>query len=385
MGYEVTVDDPPFNAVGDGVTDDKPAFLAMAQATGGIIRMKAKAYNIGNLTLTGYTQVIIQGDGQPQPTADFSRLQGGSIMVGGVYIGANAAIVEDCGVDSGTGRGFTTGSNTDGLVVNAPTNATGNAVRICRVSSLGPGESGTTHGILLQGFTSAVVDGAYCAERDYGLVVKCHNASVSNVSGDNIQTALVFAKSDTPQYGGNVADATACNFSITNVNNRCSSSNTTSSAVYVNSSTATISKVAINTIYQQGGHSPVRLQGSGVLGGPSVGSVTCDTVVSDQPQYGFYAAGYTYDWQALGLVCSNPATGSLFSIDSPSMNWKVVNGSLLISNSAISSNVAGTANGSMGLFDNISVRNPYRNMLIVVATGASVSRGTLVGNVSVSG
>lgn len=129
----------------------------------------------------------------------------------------------------------------------------------------------------------------------------------------------------------------------------------------------------------------MRLQGSGVLGGPSVGSVSVDSVVSDQPQYGFYAAGYTYDWQACGLVCSNPATGSLFAIDSPSTNWKVVNGSLLISNSGITSTIAGTANGSMGLFDNISVRNPYRNMLIAVGGGSSIVRGNIVGNVSISG
>lgn len=378
MASDITVDDPPYNAAGDGVTDDRPAILAMAAATGGTVRFSAREYFVSNLTIPAYDFVRLEGRGMPLPDAGRTKLIGGTVLIGGVNVAAGTCYVADLGVDSGTGRGYAPGA-LDGLVINAPSDRPANVCHVHDVASLGPGESGSSHGVLIQGYNGGAVRDVYCAARQYGVVIKCRTFNVSDISGDAIATALVFVKSDQGAPAGGVADGSATNVNVVNVNNRCTAGNTACVALYIMGSTASVSKVTFANVTQQGGFAPVRVQGSGTLGGPAASNVTGSDVMSDGAQYGFYAGGYTYDWQARGVSATNPASGQLFAAEASATNWKVTDGSLLITDSTITATVAANAQGNIGLYDDISVRNPYRTMSI--ATGAGVTAGRKVGNV----
>lgn len=350
----------------------------MAAATGGTVRMSAREYFISNLTIPAYDFVRLEGRGAPQPDVGRTKLVGGTVLIGGVNIAAGTCYVANLGVDSGTGRGYTPGA-LDGLVINAPSDRPANVCNVHDVASLGPGESGSSHGVLIQGYNGGSARDIYCAERQYGVVAKCRTFNIRGIDGDGIATALVFVKGDQGVPAGGVTDGSAASIDVAGVNNRCTPGNTSCVALYIMGSTANASKVTFSGITQKGGFAPVRIQGSGTLGGPSASNITGSNVMSDGSQYGLYAGGYTYDWQVSGVSATNPASGQLFAVEASATNWKITDGSLLMTDGTITATVAASAQGSIGLFDDISVRNPYRNMSFV--TGAGVTRGRTVGNV----
>lgn len=68
VGDVVNVKDPPYNAVGDGVTDDTSAIQAALNVGGRVVRLPAGSYAIGATSLTIPTNVSLVGDGMENTT-----------------------------------------------------------------------------------------------------------------------------------------------------------------------------------------------------------------------------------------------------------------------------------------------------------------------------
>ena len=196
-----TVED--FGAVGDGVTNDNAAFVAMLAATGGTIRMLAKEYKVNQLNITAYAQVTIIGEAMPQPNAALTQLKNGTVFIGGIYVEANNVHVENFGLDFGTGRVVTA---TDGIVLNAKPGEAGNIAYVSSVSSLGIGGVLLSHGVLVQGYDYATVQDVFSANHGYGVVVKGRNTIIDTIHIRNVIQAGVFIKGDYGVFAGGVGD-----------------------------------------------------------------------------------------------------------------------------------------------------------------------------------
>ena len=327
-----TVND--YGAVMDGVTNDSAAFAAMAAATNGVIVLQAGEYYVGNLILPLYDDLIIVGAGQPMPNAEATRSQGGSIVIGGINARSRRPRLANFGLDLGTARGYDTTVGIDGLVINAPVGQTGSYFSIHNITSVGPGDAGSSHRILVQGFNGGDADNNIVTTGQYGLVAKCRNFNIGRTFGQYLRTACVYPKSDTPEFGGDVGDASAGNFNIGQTINICRSTNTECVGVYVHASTLPLNKGNVGPVYQLYGHSPGRVQGAGTLGGPSTSGITFSQLVSESAQHGFFAGGYNYDWTVAEVHAINPQTGRLWYMDT-STNWRILAGGVLITNSAL--------------------------------------------------
>lgn len=379
-----TVND--YGAKMDGVTNDAAAFQAMAAATNGVIVMQAGEYYVGNLILPMYDDLIIVGAGMPTPNANWTRSYGGSILIGGVNTRARRVRIANWGADLGTGRGFDTTVGIDGIVLNAPVGETGSFYSVNNITSIGPGESGSSHRLLCQGFDSGQVDNVALSDGQYGWVNKCRNTNGSNIITRRIRTACVYPKSDLPEYGGDVADATCAGMNVDNVINLCSATNTECVGVYVHASTAAIKNVNVSRVYQVYGHSPGRVQGAGTLGNPAPSGVTFSQLLSESAQYGLFSGGYTYDWSADLVHAINPQTGRLWYTDTTS-NGRISNSGVLVTDTALPTTYGNLTAGQISL-SGLYARRPDAQMVITVSAVPSQLKtsqlGYLTGNLRYS-
>lgn len=351
-----------FGAVGNGVTNDSAAFNAMIAATGGYIRILDKEYNVQTLNYTTYDKVVIQGMLRPEPNANLTKLQNGSIIIGQVYVEANNVVFENFGVDSGSARSV---SSRGGLWANAKQSQNGVKAVVRNVSALNESDSGTWHGITVQGYDYNEIKDIYVAKQQFGIVMKGRNCIISNVIAVECRTASVYPKSDIPAYAGNVANATVLNVEVDNVISMPKSTNVDCAGVYCHASSAAISKICVNNVYQTYGMAAVRLQGGGTISDPAISAVDVSNVIAESAQYAVVYGGYTYDTQINNVTAINPATGKSVATTTNAFSWAITNIHTLISDSAITSDTCLELYG-IGLFDNITVRNPYRNMKVAV-------------------
>lgn len=355
-----------------------PAILRMAAATNGVVILRDKEYTVNNLVFPVYDRMMILGACKPVVNSGRTKLEQGTILIGGVSIRANQVIVDSLGIDSGTGRGFSIGS-VDGLVINSKVGQSGSECNVSNIASLGPGQSGTSHRVLIQGFNSGSAVNITCSEGQYGLVVKSRNFNIRGVLSIAIRTAAVYPKSDTPEYGGDVGDATAGNINIDGVVSSSTSDNIDCAAVYVHASTLALSKVNVSNVYQLYGHSSLRIQGPGSIENPAVGSVNAVNLLSEASQYGFFAGGYCYDWKVSNAHAINPATGRLWYMDT-STNWQITNSGALITNSSLGT-VLGNTSG-WGRIDGVYARRPGQQMTITISAVPSAIKQIYTGYLS---
>lgn len=371
----LTVED--FGAIGDGVTDDKPAFLAMFSATGGYIRLLEKAYNVNGLTLTG-SLVVIKSKAKPAYNATFTQLVGGSIMMGNVNIRAGQVDVRDLGIDAGSARGITAA---DGFVINAPVGGSGTKIVYRNNIVLGTNETSDSHATLIQGFNDHDIDGNDTALHQFGVVVKGRNGFITNTTGYRIRTAVVYPKSDIPAVGGDVADASVNTLIVDGVVSRANPANTTCNAVYVHASTLSLSNVTVSNVESTYGNAGLRIAGGSDTSIVPSG-VTFNNIKSERAVCAVELFGYNYDTVGSNVRAINPTSGRAVQTSGNSFNYSITGIDLLISDPAIVSADAAQFNGT-GLWDNFTVRNPYRVMTISSLL-ASVSNGNFAGDVKLA-
>ena len=371
----LTVED--FGAVGGGIADDKPAFLAMFSATGGYIRLLEKSYNVNGLTLTG-SLVVIKSKAKPAYNATYTQLVGGSILVGNFNIRAGQVDVQGVGIDAGSARGI---SVADGFVINAPVGGAGIKV-VCRDNIvLGTNETSDSHAILIQGFNDHDVQGNDTALHQFGVVVKGRNGFIKNTTGYRIRTAVVYPKSDIPAVGGDVADATANTLTVDGVNSRANPANVTCNAVYVHASTSNLSNVSVSHVKSTYGNAGLRIAGGSDTSLVTSG-VTFDDIQSERAVCGVDLFGYNYDTVGTKVIATNPTSGRAVQTSGNSYNYNIIGIELLISDPSIVSTDAAQFNGT-GLWDDFTARNPYRVMSISSLI-ASVSSGNISGDVKLA-
>lgn len=371
-----TVED--FGAVGDGVTDDRAAFTAMAAAKGGLIVFLDKRYNVNGLSLSA-TTLAIRGMRKPSANAAFTALENGSVLIGNVTIRATSVSLRDFGVDAGSGTGLA--STTEGLVVDAPTGQLGKQASARNLAILGSLETSATHSLLVEGFDETSIEDIDAALRHYGVVVKGRGGFVRKVRAYRMGTAAVFIKSDVSASAGGVSDGTVQRMSVSGVVHQANSSNNTAFGVYVLASTASLTGVIVRDVQQSFGLAPVRVAGGGVST-LNAAAVQVSDIRGDNPVTGLDLFGYTYDVKARGIKVTNPSSGNAVQTSGNSTNWSINDVDLLISDPAITATSPASLSGS-GAWDNFSVRNPYRTMTI--AYSATVVSGTHSGDVVCAG
>lgn len=363
-----------YGAVGDGVADDKPTFLAMLADTGGYIRLLDKAYNVNGLSLIGEIVAII-GKTKPAFNAGYTQTVRGSILVGNVNVRTPQAYYSNFSVDSGSARGIVAA---DGFVSNAPVGQRGTKITSVGVVSLGANEVSESHAILYQGYDINEVSGSQVAKHQFGVVVKGRNGFIRDTFSYRIRTAPVYPKSDVAAYGGDVTDASVSNIIVDGVVSIGNPTNTTCNAVYVHASTLSLSNVIVNNVHSTYGNAGLRIAGGSDTSIVPSG-VTFDNIKSERAVCGVELFGYNYDTVGSNILAINPTSGRAVQTSGNSYNYSITGINLLISDPAIVSADAAQFNGT-GLWGNFTVRNPYRVMTI---TGllALVSSGNFSGDV----
>lgn len=369
---DLTIDD--FGAIGSGLVSDKVAAEKMMAFTGGALVLNDREYYIQYMEVTAFDSVVIVGKRMPRQNADLSKLEGGSVLIGQVFVRAERLAVKNCGIDFGINRLVLADvdigvSVTDGFVSNAKIGQLGTSATVENFAVLGESELTTTHGVLVQGYESGSVRDVYVGRHQYGVVVKCRKFNVSNISSDEIRTAVVYPKADLPAFSGDVQDATVDTCQVSNIRHRAAAGNITAAAVYVHASTEVISKIQLSNIYQEGGLSPVRLQGGGLVGSPTINNIQVSNVQSDRAQSGFFIDGYMYDVQVSNIVAVNPVTGRSVMMGQNTFGYCISGAHTVISDAAITSDICAEFYGS-GVWDSISVRNNFRDMYVKVAYGS---------------
>jgi len=363
LADQVTVED--FGAVGDGVTNDNAAFVAMLAATGGTIRMLHKEYKVNQLNITGYAQVTIIGEAMPQPNASLTKLANGTVFIGGLYVEANNVHVENFGLDFGTARTVTA---TDGIVLNAKPGEAGNIAYVSSVSSMGRGGVELTHGVLVQGYNYGTVQDIFSANHGYGVVVKGRNTVVDTIHVRNIIQSGVFLKGDTGVFAGGVGDGSVVRITCSNVIVDLPSSNIVATGVWIQSPTAAATQVLVSNVHQLYGKTPVFVSSAGSLAGPAFANVVgVNNIMSESAQYGFVIGGITNNIQLNNMTTVNPLTGTAIYMDTNTFNYVFNNINIFVNNVAITSDTCMTLYGT-GSFNNITVTNGFRQMKIAVSS-----------------
>lgn len=367
-----TVED--FGAIGDGISSDKQAFIDMATNNNGIIRILEKSYNVNGLTLIGEV-IDIVGTKKPVHNVNNTALRCGSILIGNVNIRASITTLENFGVDTGINTGLTTA---DGLVVNSLVNQNGIMLKANNISILGNNENNPTHSLLAQGFNRNEISNIDCSLNQFGVVCKGRSGFIKNIRGYKLKTSTVYAKSDIPSYGGDVLSAIAGNLIIDGVISETSTTNTECNAVYVHASTLSISTILVSNVQSKYGNSGLRVAGGGTSS-LNASQIQFSNIQNESGNMAVELFGHNYETIGSIMCAINPRQGKIIQTSGSSYNYNLSNMTLLISDPNILSIDAALFAGT-GIWNNISVRNPFRGMKI--NTNGTTKSGIFSGDVS---
>lgn len=367
-----TVDD--FGAVGNGTTYDGAAFTAMHLATGGVIRLGLKAYNINGWSLNAdYVRMV--GQGAPSFNDAYTQLQNGSILVGSWTIRCKEHFITDWGSDCGTGRGFLHGQN--GFTIDAPVGARGRAAFWGNIVYLGADNASdsVSHGSLCEGYDRNTMLNYSCARTWYGLIMKGRRALIRDVKAWQVGGTPVFIKSDIPDYAGFVEDATVQNFIVDGVICEARVGNATCNAVYVMASTAVLASGQVSNVQAVFGRSAVTIAGgvSDYCVNVSLAGIKASSTV-----LGVELFGLTFDCTCTGLQADGPTSGLCYKTSSASNNWQFTDSLLL--QSQVGALYASAVDGT-GLWNNFNVRSSVGVQLVYTRPGLVVP-GLLRGDVA---
>ncbi|MCK7050209.1 hypothetical protein [Enterobacter roggenkampii] len=360
-----------FGAVGDGVAIDTPAVLAMIAALG-YARFQAKRYNLTGWQFTGERLALI---GTKKPEYFVGALLNGTVLIGMKNHATTDAYLSDLGHVG----------ITDGIVINSGVSgANAGSLYVNNVIGVGTGESGSSHAQLYQGFNEVQVNNVDGCDGQYGVVIKSRRGFVNNVTVRNCRTAGLFIKGDQGAPSGDVANGAAANLIISGVNAINLSANTGCSALFIQSSTDLASKIIASKIRAVNGKTSVEIAGGG-NGALQTNSIIVSEILSEaSASSGVLVTGNASDFIIKDLIAINPANGSAFTVQGSAINGLISDVNLIISNSAITSALAGFIDGTAMKLGPVMVRNPYRKMAVQIGRG-KVNPGTLVGDVSYSG
>ena len=377
----ITVED--FGAVGDGTTDDSAAFLAMLSATNGKLRLLDKEYLVNTFNVSSYDRIEIVGTVTPQPNAARTKLQNGSIIIGGINIRANDVYFKNFGLDFGPARTVT---RTDGIVANAKIAELGNVAYIENVASLGVADGTLTHGFLIQGYEQNIFDNLFAVNHGYGVVIKGRQGIISNIRTETTVQSGLFIKGDTGASTADVGDGTAFEIVANNIISIFDAANTTGVGVYVQSATDNAGKVLINNVCQIRGQAPVYLLSGSTPLGNKANKVVFNNVYSEYAQYGSRLNGYVDNCTINNVVAFNPLTGLAITMGAFTENYTITNINLIIDDPTIVGTRCMEFFGT-GSFDNITVQNSTSPMEIFVQQQFldTVRTGTISGDCFITG
>jgi hypothetical protein len=374
----LTVED--FGAVGDGITNDTAAILAMHAYTGGTIRLLDKPYFVGSLILSAPV-INVLGARKPTANSGMTALESGSgsILIGRVFLRSTIGNGEKFGVDNGSSHGLPV---TDGFVFDSLVGQSGKFLRLNAVASMGKGQANVTHAVLTEGWDACDIRDIDVYEHTYGLVAKNRNGIIDGVRGRNIRIATCYVKSDI--MGGGQADvpATVVNMQVSNVQGVNISSNDTTSAVYIHASTDRVSNVQVNNATQTYGHAALRVYGADPST-PTV-DVTASNITGIGTKFGLDDFGWTFETMVSNLRADNPTTGQCWTTTANSINWTVNNATLVITDAALNALTVAAVCLGQGAYSQITVRNSFLTMSIAGAL-TTISHGVRNGQVVVFG
>lgn len=365
-----------YGAVGDGVADDSQAFRDMYAATGTII-LGPKSYNVGHLLITGESIVVV-GSRNPHINADKTALVGGTIILGTFLLRTNNAYLRNFGTDAGVASGYPVG--TEGFVCDAIEYTRGVFLDADSITTLGRDSMNTTHGFLFEGYDGFRVSNITVALRYYGVVCKSRNGTIDNVHHIDMGGCGVFAKSDTPNFGGWVTDSTVSNVIITNVIGTTQPAMTELVGVYVYASSAILSGVQVRGVRQLYGRTALAVTG----GFDSVYAVDVmfDDIEGDAVETVVSMGGTVFDVVGGSIRGDNHTSGQLFGVGVLVSNWRIESAVGSIASSSITGTYAATPFG-VGSWGHIQVRNgvlAYQT----VPEWSTVTPGTVSGNVQLT-
>lgn len=362
-----TVED--YGAVGDGVAIDTPAVLAMIAAKG-YAAFRSKRYNLAGFSFSGETLILV---GEKTPRNRSGILYDGTILLGMLSHSVSNVSLTKLGHIA----------NGDGIVINSGVGlAYPGSVYVRDVIGVGSGEAGTSHAILLQGFSSVDILGISGSDAQYGVVVKSQNGMIDHISVKNCRTAGLYIKGDTGAPSGNVSNGSVVNMVVGDVISDCS--NSTCAAVYVQSSTSLVSKVTIGKVKSLGGRCGVDIAGGGT-GALQTNTITVDSIVSEAPNNAaLVVSGNPSEISVSKVMCVNPVSGRAFDVSESSVNCTIAATNLVISSTFITSVDAGVLGGNQNSFGSFTVRNPYRTMLLTCHRSKN-RIGETIGNVKLLG
>jgi hypothetical protein len=371
-----------FGAIGDGVTNDQAAFIAMHAAVG-YIRLRKKTYFIDNwVPPVAFTAFALIGSGKASFDQTFTKyLDGtGSIIVGRIYAQASFAVARDFSVDVGDTRSNIT-SQRDGLIIDAPVGQNGTYCTMENIGSCGSVTSGTTHGILMEGFNAFYVRNVEILQHNYGCVIKSRNGYVGKVRGYGTKVAGLYLRGSSPAQGGNVASAAVDNVFWEDVITDSFTSTLTQPgyAVFVEASTANVTRVTGRGAHANGGRGCYRA------------SAVAPYLIAGVHASDLRANGTTLCWETLGTsfeitvdnyYAENPSSGEAFETDTISTNWRANNGTIVITLAGITGTSVGLMRGT-GSWDGLICRTI--NTMLITHNLTAIRGGRKTGTVAYSG
>lgn len=373
---DVTVED--FGAVGDGLTDDSAALYAMHNAHG-YIRLKRRTYYLGNSFFSIVAEkVCIIGEGKAAfNNATTQAVDGtGTILLGSLLLRADHMYCADFTVDVSR---FPT--KKEGIVTDARVGQIGVSCVLERLGSIARPDADSSHGLLVEGFARHTITDIDVANHNYGVVSKSRDGFISRIRGRNVKTAVVYPKSSLPAVGGDVADASVNNIEIRDVQGRGGLSDY-GCAVWIHAEGVNAVNIRVSGAYYLGGLCAVRVLGTAST--PYVVDCSISDVVGAQnATAAVVVSGATFDTRIDGVTADNPVSGLAVSIDASSTNWLLDNVMLVVTDAAITGTSPATLLGS-GQWDNFSVRNAFRTMVLATAWGTQRT-GKKFGQIALSG
>ena len=221
-----------FGAVGTRVNDS--IAIRSAINTGKILKLAKKRYYYDGTAITN-DFVAIEGSVMPKFNDGCTSLEGGSIIDGMLFCSGKNVYLQDFGVDVGSD---TSAIDNDGLKCTTTLNS-GEKLYIRNVIALLKSNTTPRHAILLESFQDVYCDNLHAVYGYFGIVVKCRNVVMNNLSSKDTKEDGLYIKSD-DNFG------TSSNITINGI--KVDGKTTQANGIRIQSATAITSNVKITNI-----------------------------------------------------------------------------------------------------------------------------------------
>ena len=218
----------------DGTRANDSIAIRSAINTGKILKLAKKRYYYDGTAIKN-DFVAIEGSVMPKFNDGYTSLEGGSIIDGMLFCSGKNVYLQDFGVDVGSD---TSAIDNDGLKCTTTLNS-GKKLYIRNVIALLKSNTTPRHAILLESFQDVYCDNLHSVYGYFGIVVKCRNVVMSNLSSKDTKEDGLYIKSD-DNFG------TSSNITINGI--KVDGKTTQANGIRVQSATAITSNVNIANI-----------------------------------------------------------------------------------------------------------------------------------------